>query len=75
MNTAHDDTTTGPNDDIEGTVGEGIGATAGPDGEPTPDEEAAAERAAGDVDVESVKAHEDEMNRIGADVEGEGAIE
>ena len=49
--------------------------TAGPDSEPTPDEEAAAERGAAEVDVETVKAHEDEMNELGANIEGEGAIE
>jgi hypothetical protein len=75
MDTAHDDTTSGPDEDIEGTAGEGLDAVAGPDGEPTPDQEAAAERSAADVDVESVKAHEEEMNERGATVKGEGEIE
>ncbi len=42
---------------------------------PTQDEIAAAERAAGSVDVDRTGAHFDEMNEIGADVEGEGKIE
>ena len=71
MDTAHD--TTGP-DDVEGAAGEGMDAAAGVDGEPTPEEEAAAERGAADVDVEQVKAHEDEMNEIGANVKGEGEV-
>jgi hypothetical protein len=42
---------------------------------PTPDEEAAAERAAEDVDVDEVRSHNEEMRHIGANVRGEGAIE
>lgn len=75
MDSAHDETATGPNDTAEGTVGEGFEATAGPDGEPTPDQESAADRGAAAVDIESVKAHEDEMNELGANVKGEGEVE
>ena len=75
MSTAHDATTSGPDDEVAGAAGEGFDATAGPDGEPTPDEDAAADRGAAAVDVESVRSHEDEMNQIGANVEGEGQIE
>lgn len=46
----------------------------GADREPTPDEEEAAERAAGDVDIEQVAEHTEEMNERGAHVEGEGEI-
>ena len=42
---------------------------------PTADEEAAAERAADDVDVEEVAAHHEEMTETGARVRGEGEIE
>lgn len=42
---------------------------------PTADEEAAAERAAGGVDVDAVAAHAQEAARLGANVEGEGEIE
>jgi hypothetical protein len=45
------------------------------DREPTPDEAAAAERAADQVDVEQVGEHFDEMAERGANVEGEGQIE
>ncbi|MEO5899495.1 MAG: hypothetical protein ABIR68_05100, partial [Ilumatobacteraceae bacterium] len=48
---------------------------AEPDRMPTPAEEAAADAAAEHVDVAAVKAHEDEMNELGADVEGEGQVE
>jgi len=41
----------------------------------TPDEAAAAAAAAEQVDVDQVGAHETEMNRIGANVKGEGEIE
>ncbi len=42
---------------------------------PTAEEEAAAERAAADVDVEKVATHFEEMAEHGADVRGEGEIE
>lgn len=48
---------------------------AGADREPTPDEEAAADEAAQDVDVDKVGEHFEEMNERGADVKGEGQIE
>lgn len=47
---------------------------AGADRPPTDEEAAAAEEAAGDVDVERVARHAEEMSRIGAEVEGEGRI-
>jgi hypothetical protein len=46
-----------------------------PDREPTAEEEAAAERAAAGVDIESVAAHEKEMAEKGKNVKGEGQIE
>lgn len=42
---------------------------------PTPEEEAAAERAARDVDVDEVAEHYEEMTEIGKNVKGEGEIE
>ena len=48
---------------------------AGADRMPTPDEERAAERAAGDVDLEEVGEHYEEMAKKGASVRGEGEIE
>ena len=42
---------------------------------PTPDEEAAAEKAAGDVDLAKVTEHEQEMAELGKNVKGEGEIE
>lgn len=42
---------------------------------PTPAEEAAAERAAEQVDLESVAEHAEEAAKIGANVKGEGEIE
>jgi hypothetical protein len=48
---------------------------AAADRAPTPDEEAAADRAAADVDLGSVAEHEQEMMQLGADVQGEGQIE
>lgn len=42
---------------------------------PTADEERAAERAARDVDIDDVAAHEEEMLERGANVKGEGEIE
>lgn len=42
---------------------------------PTAEEAAAAERAARHVDVDDVAEHAEEMNRIGADVKGEGDID
>lgn len=42
---------------------------------PTPDEEAAAERAADDVDVDEVGEHYEEAMETGANVRGEGEIE
>ncbi len=46
-----------------------------PDREPTPDEEAAAERALADVDVEAVADEYEHMTALGARVQGEGQIE
>jgi len=42
---------------------------------PTPEEEAAAERAAAQVDLDTVTAHEKEMAELGKNVKGEGQIE
>ena len=42
---------------------------------PTPDEEAAAEKGAASVDLDSVTAHEQEMADKGKNVKGEGEIE
>ncbi len=42
---------------------------------PSPEEDAAADAAAEHVDVVAVKAHEDEMNELGASVKGEGQVE
>ncbi len=47
----------------------------GADRAPTPDEAAAAERAAGEVDVESVADEYEHMTELGANVRGEGQIE
>ncbi len=47
---------------------------AGADRPPTADEEAAAERAAGDVDIDEVAAHEREMLERGAKQQGEGSV-
>ena len=41
---------------------------------PTPEEEAAAEAAAGDVDLDDVREHYEEMIDKGAHVKGEGEI-
>jgi hypothetical protein len=46
-----------------------------PDRPPTPDEEAAAGRARGHVDVPGVAEHYEEMTDLGANVRGEGQIE
>lgn len=46
-----------------------------PDRAPTPDEEAAAERARGDVDLASVSEEYEHMTELGANVRGEGQIE
>lgn len=48
---------------------------AEPDRPPTAEEERAAERAAGEVDLDRVAEHEQEMLERGANVEGEGQIE
>ncbi len=45
------------------------------DREPTPEEEAAADRSADEVDVEDVAEHADDMYERGANVKGEGQIE
>jgi hypothetical protein len=42
---------------------------------PTPDEEAAAERAAEQVDIDRVAEHAEQAARTGAGVQGEGEIE
>lgn len=42
---------------------------------PTADEERAAERAAEDVDLDSVAEHYEEAAKTGAEVQGEGEIE
>lgn len=42
---------------------------------PTAEEEAAAERAAADVDLDEVAEHYEEMAETGANVRGEGQIE
>ena len=47
----------------------------GADRMPTPDEEAAAEKASAGVDLASVTAHEKEMAEKGKNVKGEGEIE
>jgi hypothetical protein len=49
--------------------------TPSADRPPTPDEERAAERAAEDVDLESVAEHYEEAAKTGAEVRGEGQIE
>ncbi|MDO8362646.1 MAG: hypothetical protein Q7V88_07100 [Actinomycetota bacterium] len=46
-----------------------------PDREPTPEEEAAAERARRGVDEEGVAAEYEHMTELGADVRGEGQVE
>jgi len=46
--------------------------SAGP--APTPEEERAAERSAGKVDLGKVEEHYEEMNEKGANVQGEGQI-
>ena len=46
-----------------------------PDREPTPDEEAAAERAMADMDVDAVAEEYEHMTALGARVRGEGQIE
>lgn len=45
------------------------------DREPTKEENRAAERAERVVDVDKVAEHEEHMNALGANVEGEGQIE
>ena len=45
-----------------------------PDRAPSPDEEEVAERVASDVDLDRVGEHEQELTRLGADVDGEGRI-
>ncbi|CAN5610854.1 hypothetical protein BH10ACT1_BH10ACT1_12530 [soil metagenome] len=47
---------------------------SGADSAPTPEEEAAAEKAAADVDP-SVAEHYKHQNEVGANVEGEGKID
>ncbi len=47
---------------------------AGADRLPSPDEEAAAEQAAKDVDVAKVAVHYEEMTEVGKEVRGEGEI-
>lgn len=47
----------------------------GADREPTPDEEAAAERAAHGVDIDAVAEHYQDAAETGANVNGEGQIE
>jgi hypothetical protein len=47
----------------------------GADRAPTPEEEAAAERSADEVDVDSVAEHAEDMHERGANVKGEGQIE
>ena len=47
----------------------------GADRAPTADEEAAAERAADEVDLDEVADHYEEAAKAGADVKGEGEIE
>lgn len=42
---------------------------------PTPEEEAAAERAAGQVDIDRVAEHAEQAAKTGAGVQGEGEIE
>jgi hypothetical protein len=42
---------------------------------PTPDEDAAAERGAADVDLDAVTEHEREMLERGASVQGEGQVD
>ena len=46
--------------------------SAGP--EPTPEEEAAADRSRGDVDLDKVDEHYSEMLEKGANLKGEGEI-
>jgi hypothetical protein len=45
------------------------------DREPTPEEEAAAEKAAQDVDVDAVATEFEHMTDLGAHVQGEGRVE
>jgi hypothetical protein len=47
----------------------------GADREPTPEEEAAAERSADELDVDGVAEHAEDMYERGANVKGEGQIE
>lgn len=44
------------------------------DRQPTSDEEAAADKAASEVDVDEVATHYEEMTEKGKEVEGEGRI-
>ncbi len=46
----------------------------GADKMPTPEEVAAADSAAADVDLDGVAAHEREMMELGANVKGEGEV-
>ncbi|MBI2708506.1 MAG: hypothetical protein HYX34_02255 [Actinobacteria bacterium] len=66
--------TTEPNDQTVAADEASAHASADAGPVPTPEQEQAAERAAKDVDVESVGAHEAEMTEIGANVEGEGQV-
>lgn len=47
---------------------------AGADRLPSPEEEAAAEQAANDVDLAEVAIHYEEMTELGKEVRGEGEI-
>lgn len=48
---------------------------AGADRPPTPDEAAAADAVAEEIDVNSVAEHYEHMNELGAQVKGEGQVE
>ena len=64
-----------PNPNTEAAEATEATAGHGADRPPTSEEERAAERAAGAVDVEEVGKHFQDMSDIGAHVKGEGAVE
>ncbi|MEQ1702550.1 MAG: hypothetical protein ABMA25_20770 [Ilumatobacteraceae bacterium] len=65
----------GPGGNDAGDVGDEAFPPAAADRAPTPDEEAAAEQARGDVDLGAVTEEYEHMTELGANVQGEGQIE
>lgn len=61
--------------DAGDVAGEESFPPAAPDRAPTPEEEAAAERASADVDLDAVGEEYEHMTELGANVRGEGQIE